>query len=253
MSITTERPVTSFQDWHQISRTDHNLNNAEVLQSFGNDVSKPDTNNATYFVYNDDDLDDKPFQGTQPARSYHEHYRRLALYHDGSWNGSRWSHSIYQTRRQKLHMLEAISGQMDLHPSRFRKAKSILMSLNLGEVGCRIEYSIFALCAYVIHSDQGCGRRVHPNTPPDRMDPKLSALLTGMEASIRLTLTEFRRTYGRIESELRSRKSSSQLPQHTERRTDGYPIKYDRFDMDSRRVLEHPTQDQRDAAVQAKW
>lgn len=253
MSITTERPVTTFRDWHQISRTDHNLSNAEVLRKFGNDVNKPDTNNATFFRPDDVGKADIVFIGTQVSRSHKQHYRALSLYNAGSWNGSKRDNSVYLTRRQKLHTLQAISGQLDLSPGQFRRARSLLMTLDLGKLGERIEYSILALCAFVVHSDERCSRRVHPNTPADCMDTELAALLSGMESSIQLTPAVFRAVYGRIESDLRTGNSFSQLRVQTERRTDGQPIKYDRFDMDSRRVMDNPTQDQRDAAVQAKW
>lgn len=138
----------------------------------------PDGQNATKF---------NPEEA--PAGS-HEHWRRLAGYNSGVYNGS-WADQQAIRLNDNLAVFDAVAGQLELTNHQKRTGRDRLSALNVRSLGTGIETVVFAVCAITVRED---GRGYYPTRKPENNDP----LFVDMALELSLSPSAIRATMNRI-------------------------------------------------------
>jgi len=119
------------------------------------EVLTPDTENATYFNYNE----------AEEPNSYSKtpvNYKRIQLLNRGSWHSRYEENKEVTHRRDNLAILDALSSQVELTNFQKKKARRIFDELELGKMGRSVRLVAFGVCAVVANDDVANGSRFHP-------------------------------------------------------------------------------------------
>jgi hypothetical protein len=163
-------------------------------------ISTPDANNATYFLAEE-------YTGRRYWMSNSDflhnnkqhHFKHLKEINEGRKNGKCWYNDKYHTREDNKYLIETFSSQLGLTRPQSRRAESYFDAFDLQMWGVRKVIVAYALCAYVVKSDErNKVRRTHPNVSESDMD----TLFVQMADSLDISHREFVTTYGKVRSEV---------------------------------------------------
>jgi hypothetical protein len=183
----------------------------QAKRADGTTISTPDANNATHFLAEE-------YTGRRYWISnsdfFHndkrEYFKHLKEINEGRKNGENWYNDKYLTAQDNAHLIEIFSSQLSLTESQSERAESYFGAFDLQQWGIKKVIVAYALCAYIVKSDERNEvRRTHPNVPESDRD----ALFTQMADSLDITHREFVTTYGKV----RSRVSGNSRPPRVDR------------------------------------
>lgn len=160
-------------------------------------ISTPDANNATYFFADEYSGSDRWLADFYPLdkERYLGHLKEI---NEGRKNGNSWYNDGYLTNEDNWHLIEAFASNLDLTRKQTERADQYFSNFNLGTWGVRKQLVAYALCAYVVKSDERNEvRRTHPNVPDGDRD----TLFVEMADSLDITHREFVKTYGKVQHE----------------------------------------------------
>jgi len=178
----------SFTDWKR--HTEPNLPSCKQrVREYGNDIDKPDTNNATK-LYNLGDLSNFPRK--------EKWLRRMDLYNSGISNRD-WTNDPYITYLTNRHMTLALCNQLDLTVTQTRNVYHRVMQLDLDNWGYPASLVAFCVCAVSVHHDD-TGRSFHYNQNNDQKDSLFLRVLNDLDVRPKI----FRRVYSKYQNYLRT-------------------------------------------------
>ena len=174
---TTESPQSPkyFTDWSSHSMKKESTNE-EIVEVHGNKIYQPDTNNATCIRH---DLI-RPEDGL--SKSY---WRKLSGYNSGIRNLD-WSNERYFTYIDNTNRVNALLCQLDINERHRGEIRTLIMRINFGKVGIKIEKAMFCAIAAHVHMTDSIGREYHPQQKRKDQD----ALFAKMKEEVRLTEKE---------------------------------------------------------------
>jgi len=174
-------------------------------------LTTPDTNNATSIKWQNHPLSDYPLEGF-PGETRKTRFKNLDLLNQGAYQWE-WENHELVTYRLNEWGIRALASQVELRPWQADRAARHIHSLNLGEWGLSSRLMMFALCTYIVHSDDNDIRETYP-TSKDR-----NRLFTEMQATLGLRDKDVIKTYQKLLLHFRTNRPS---PTAT----------FDRFDTD---------------------
>ncbi len=101
-----------------------------------------------------------------------KYYRHLDQMNQGLKNGPNWYNQIYINFCTNRDLTKYISSYLEMLPRQVKKATNYVLEQDLRKWGIRKELVIWAVCAYVVHSDDQDKRRAHPKTKTRTEDPE---------------------------------------------------------------------------------
>jgi len=163
-------------------------------------ISTPNANNATYFLPEEYSGRDYWMSNSDFFHNNKEQYfRHLKETNEGRKNGEVWHNSRYLTSEDNKHLINTFTSQLELTEQQSERADSYFHVFNLQRWGVRKQLVAYALCAYVVKSDDRNGvRRTHPNVPESDRD----TLFVQMADSLDITHRQFVKTYGKVQSKV---------------------------------------------------
>lgn len=164
-----------------------------------NTLNAPDTNNATWFDYNEntDGCWDSPSDWYKTNR-YH-YYQHLAEINRGRKRGGNYWNDPYHTYQANRDLINTVARQLDLLPRQRQKAKAWFTSFDLDKWGMRADLIATCLCIRVVHEDDTDERRTHPSVPVDNRPIEF----TGIPQRFQLPEKDVISMYGKIDTYLR--------------------------------------------------
>jgi hypothetical protein len=93
---------------------------------------------------------------------YEKHYQHLDQIDAGLKNGPAWWNQAYFNEWSNKDLIEILSSNLELLPHQQKQAKRYFLSQDLRKWGIRKELVAWAICAYILHSDETDNRRCHP-------------------------------------------------------------------------------------------
>lgn len=102
-----------------------------------------------------------------------EKFKWLSEHNTGLRNGE-WINQGYLIHELNKHLIEALSGQLDLNPRYQQEAIGLFMSLNLGKFGVHAGIVAYCVCAVVVHRDGDNERDCHPSA--NDIDPEFERI-----------------------------------------------------------------------------
>jgi hypothetical protein len=251
METSTDRSVTTFTDWHNYSRIDHNLSNDQIVELFGNDLRTPDANAATYIPWWEIPVDDERLEGSLRTCAQ-KFYKDLDHYNSGLWTLMTRNDS-FETFRQKRDLINMLSSQLELNSGQRSRVRAQYLSLDLSKQGVAMELVAFALCAYAVHSDSKrfdqYDRKCHPQTPAESTDPLFAEMLAYFVDVEKFSVKEFEQQYGKVQHLFNG--WIHELPQGRVGPTESSE-EFDRFGVDERKLTEYEEVEMEDAGTIAE-
>lgn len=139
-------------------------------------IATPDTNNATKIDYKDKTW--ARSYANQYWRADHlyplkrDHYKHLDQINQGLKNGPSWYNQAYINACTNRDLTKYISDYLEMLPRQIQKATNYVLGQDLRKWGIQKELVIWAVCAYVVHSDTRDQRRAHPKAKSRTTDPE---------------------------------------------------------------------------------
>lgn len=131
-------------------------------------IATPDTRNETKIGYEDytTKWTKKDANGFWPADYLYQrkgkHYKHLDQINQGLKNGPSWYNQAYINVCTNRDLIKHISDSLELLPREEGRAIRYFLGQDLRKWGIRKELVAWAVCAYIVHSDEQDIRRSHP-------------------------------------------------------------------------------------------
>jgi len=133
-------------------------------------LNAPDTNNATWFDYNEATDGYWDSQSDWYRTTKYTYWQHLAEINRGRKRGVSYWNDPYHTYQANRDLIDAVGSQLNLLSRQHHVAKARFAQLNLNEWGLRADLVACCLCARIVHEDDSDKRRTHPNVPADHED-----------------------------------------------------------------------------------
>lgn len=161
----------------------------------------PDTNNATWFDYNENTEGYWDSTTDWYRTTKYSYYQHLAEINRGRKSGGSYWNDPYHTFQSNRDLIEIIGGELNLLPRQQKLAKAWFTQFDLDTWGERADLIACCLCARVVHEDEEDKRRTHPNVPDEHeQKPEEFAELA---TRFKLPETSVGRMYGKVDTHLR--------------------------------------------------
>ncbi|WP_338728843.1 hypothetical protein [Haladaptatus sp. DJG-WS-42] len=182
-------------DWQQYQRNPHRYSGVAQPSPPLRTLEEPDTNNATHIRYQD----------IEGATEDYFKFKNLDFYNRGLKNGG-WVNKKWYNYQNNLHLIEIISGHLELTTFQLSSVRHSFLSLNLREWGQRAELIAFCVCAVIVHQDE-TERSYHYNQKPENRDK----LFSEVAKNLGLSEKEIRREYAKLENYFRNPDSADPM------------------------------------------
>jgi hypothetical protein len=143
-------------------------------------IATPDTNNATKIDYEDGAWTrsnaNQYWSDDYLYLRKGKHYKHLDQINQGLKNGPSWYNQRYINACANRNLTECISDFLELLPRQAQRATNYVLGQNLREWGVEKELVIWAVCAYVLHTDDRDQRRSYPTATKPTKGPEDRAL-----------------------------------------------------------------------------
>lgn len=173
-------------------------------------ISNPEPNHTTYIGVSDHSFSN-PYHKSNSNFLYtnkEEHYQHLKQTDKGKRNGW-WTNDELLNREANLGLIKTIAAQLDLSEPQREVAMGHFMEFDLRKFGMSRDIVAFALCAYVVESDdRNRVRRTHPACDESDRD----RLFVSMADDLGLKDSTFASMYGKIASRLRGEPKRHYIP-----------------------------------------
>lgn len=163
-------------------------------------IVQPDTQRETYIGWSEWSRQEAtgywPADYIYPKKS--EYYKHLDEIDAGRKNGF-WYNEKHLRHHTNRDIISNLSGHLGLTGEQQDRAKRYFLSQDLSRWGIQIEYVAWAVCAYLVHSNEANDRKCHPQTAEEDYDELVydAALSFGMKPE------DFASVYGKVESDFR--------------------------------------------------
>lgn len=147
---------------------------ARTDQPTATGIATPDTSRETYIGWNLADGRNTPTSGWDKTIAgkfrladslylkYEKHWQHLDQVDAGLKNGPTWWNQAYLNEWSNKDLIDNMAGNLELLPHQQSRARGYFMSQNLSIWGIQKELVAWAICAYIVHSDERDDRRCHP-------------------------------------------------------------------------------------------
>lgn len=178
------------------------------------DLTKPDTNNATYIGCDDWQNSEYWLADFYPLRKK-PYYKYLNRLNSGMQNGPKGNNQPYETFRMNSDCISILGNQLMLTRSQRDRAARIITKVDLEQEGRPSEEVAFCICAYVVHDSDGDVRHCHPSPGPDSLSPPFNRI----KNELGITNSAFQSTYAKVA--------------HRDGVVEKRPRPYDKYELDS--------------------
>lgn len=163
-------------------------------------LDKPDTENATYFLA-DENVDDGDYWLADFLYLKKQtHYAYLKEINEGRKNGPRWHNDPLITYESARDLIGTLSGHLDMTTTQRHRARRYFVALDRERLGLSLELVAYCLCAYTVEQDeQNRHRRCHPNVLKEERDEQFQWVAN----SLGLAERDIQKTYGKLQHRLK--------------------------------------------------
>jgi hypothetical protein len=153
-----------------------------------------DCNNATYIDWQSLDDDGTCFTGNWAVpRIVREYYRKLDDYNRGIINGN-WRNHTYYTAEDNEHLIQSLSGQLNLTEGERTRASDVFRSLELQTLGVDKSKIAFVVCCHAVEQNPRRNSRGHPQCRDEDINDTLLAMAKYLDVSRKM----WTQLYGKI-------------------------------------------------------
>lgn len=147
--------IPYFTSWKTDPSTLYQHSNDEIVELFGNDYDKPDTNNATIIRY------DLRFDKYEEADSY-EKWKKLSFYNSGVSNLNYYN-SPLMTYTLNEYLTMSLLSQMDIKETFHKEILNFVLGLDLGQYGHNAAETVCMAIVYMLRSNDHIPQDYYPN------------------------------------------------------------------------------------------
>lgn len=130
------------------------------------------------------------------------YYQHLDNVDAGLKNGPKWWNQAYFTAWSNQDLIETLAGNLELLPRQQGRAVKYFMNQDLRKWGLRKELVAWAICAYVVHSDEDDQRRAHPKTENGEKADQFWDAAYHLDLSMRERVS----TYHKVQADMETRR-----------------------------------------------
>ena len=173
-------------------------------------IATPKTDRETYIGWNLDDGRNQTTTGWNKNEAskfrladslylkYEKHYQHLDQTDAGLKNGPTWWNQAYLNAWSNRDLIEIMSDNLELLPRQAKRAERYFLFQNLSKWGIRKELVAWAVCAYILHSDERDYRRSHPQTTTG----EIAYQFWDVADALNFSPSERMSTYGKVETDM---------------------------------------------------
>lgn len=114
----------------------------------------------------------------------------------GKRNGPKWYNGSYFTYVENRNLIEHYTARLELSRIQKERAVSFFLAQDLQKWGIDKRFVAWAICTYIVHSDNGDIRQTHPACTEANIDSPFRELADGLG----LTERQRHRLYGRVQN-----------------------------------------------------
>lgn len=173
-------------------------------------IATPDTTRETFIGWNLADGRNQPTPGWKKSTAskfrradslylkYEKHYQHLDQIDAGLKNGPAWWNQVYLTAWTNKDLITIMAGNLELLSHQQARAKRYFLSQDLSKWGISKALVAWAVCAYIVHSDEQDNRRCHPSSDTGEKAEQFweTAYTLGFSESERVS------TYHKVQSDM---------------------------------------------------
>lgn len=141
---------------------------ATVNKPTATGIATPNTENATKIAYEDYNDNWSKKKANEFWRADHlyqrkgTYYKHLDEINEGLKNGPNWYNQAYINKWTNRDLIKHLCGNLELLPREESRATKYFLGQDLRKWGVRKELVAWAVCAYIVHSDERDIRRSYP-------------------------------------------------------------------------------------------
>ena len=175
-------------------------------------IATPNTERETYIGWDLSDPRNQPTDGWNWKRAgkfwkadflylkLTNYYQHLDQIDAGLKNGPTWWNQAYFTQWSNRDLITNLSSQLELLPRQQERAIRYFLGEDLRTWGIQKELVAWAICAYLVHSDERDKRKAHPlSTSENRIEQ-----FWDVAYSLDFTRAERVSTYHKVQSKMES-------------------------------------------------
>lgn len=124
------------------------------------------------------------------------YYKHLDDLDAGKKNGPSWYNGSYFTYVENRNLIEQYANRLELNRFQRERATSFFLAQNLSKWGVDKRFVAWAICAYIVHSDESDIRNCHPACGEDHIETAFQDLVEALGMPER----QRHRLYGKVQN-----------------------------------------------------